>query len=555
MLAACVWSALRAAPAYAQADAPKLELRERWVYYSTNLLVDKNVDTMETVMRRAAKADYNGVMLADSKFGRLKQMPPRYFANAQRVRKLADELNLKLVPAVFPLGYSEAILSQDPNLAEALPVRDALFVVKGGEARLVAAPQVSLPGGDFANLTQWTWKDDTVAADQGAARVTDPNGKNARLTQKLAVRPFRQYHVSVRIKTQDFKGTPEIKVLAASDPKSLNFASLGVKPTQDWTEHHIVFNSLDHEQVSLYLGCWDGRTGSLWFDDARIEEVGLLNVVRRAGAPLAVRRDGAAAEDPPLVEGKDFQPITDPRMGVTPWPGSYEVWHQPPTIKTNLPDGTRLRVSYFHAITVYHHQVMICPSEPRTSELLAEQAQRVHEAFAAPDYFMSHDEIRVLNWDKACADRQLDAGAILAENVKTCTDILRKLNPGGDVYVWSDMFDPHHNAHANYYLVRGDLTGSWQGLGKNVNIVLWHHAQRDPSMRFFAQRGHRMLIAGYYDANPQKMRDWLDSARQLAAQRKAGPGEQPIIGAMYTTWRNNYDDLETFAAIVDEYRK
>src|SRR5947208_12534365 len=51
----------------------------------------------------------------------------------------------------------------------------------------------------------------------------------------------------------------------------------------------------------------------------------------------------------------------------------------------------------------------------------------------------------------------LDAGALLAENVKTCIQILREVNPGGRIYVWSDMFDPHHNAHKDYYLVHGDL--------------------------------------------------------------------------------------------------
>ena len=29
------------------------------------------------------------------------------------------------------------------------------------------------------------------------------------------------------------------------------------------------------------------------------------------------------------------------------------------------------------------------------------------------------------------------------------------------VYVWSDMLDPKHNAHGNYYLVEGHYTGSW----------------------------------------------------------------------------------------------
>ena len=120
---------------------------------------------------------------------------------------------------------------------------------------------------------------------------------------------------------------------------------------------------------------------------------------------------------------------------------------------------------------------MVCPSEPRTVELLRDQARRMHAAWGAKGYMMSHDEIRVLNWCAACERRQLDAGAILADNARTCLQILREVNPKGRIYVWSDMFDPNHNAHKDYYLVRGDLAGSWEGLDREVIIVTWAFQQ------------------------------------------------------------------------------
>ena len=56
---------------------------------------------------------------------------------------------------------------------------------------------------------------------EGAARLTEGGGKNARIVQKLRLHPWRQYHVSVRVKTQDFHGQPEIKVLPEkSEPRS-----------------------------------------------------------------------------------------------------------------------------------------------------------------------------------------------------------------------------------------------------------------------------------------------------------------------------------------------
>ncbi|MEW6307095.1 MAG: hypothetical protein AB1705_26830 [Verrucomicrobiota bacterium] len=533
-----LFACLAALTVFHAAAAP-LELPKRWIYVQQNLYVDKNIDDLQKLFERAAGAGYTGAILADSKFSKLGDMDARYHRNLQRVKQISAATKIEVIPTIFSIGYSNDLLWHDPNLAEALPVKEALFVVQGGVARLQADPAVVLKGGDMNDFKQWGWVDKTVGADNGAARTTNPNGENARLSQKLRVSPFRQYHLSVRIKTQDFRGNPEIKAIAGG--RVLTHSNLGVKPTQDWTEHHAVFNSLENTEVQIYLGVWGGRSGTVWWDDAKVEEVGLLNLVRRAGAPLAVRREGGAA----LVEGKDFQRVEDPLMGSKPWKGEYTVYHQPPAIKTSLPDGTRLRVSYYHTVTIHDGQVMICPSEPRTVELLRDQARRLHAAWGAKGYMMSHDEIRVLNWCAACQKRNLDAGALLADNARTCVKILREVNPGGDIYVWNDMFDPHHNAHKDYYLVRGDLAGSWEGLDQDVIIVPWYFSKRDASLKFFADRGHRMIIAGYYDSNPANVLQWLDAAAKVKG----------VEGVMYTTWQRNFNDLEKFAEHIRSRQK
>ena len=140
-----------------------------------------------------------------------------------------------------------------------------------------------------------------------------------------------------------------------------------------------------------------------------------------------VRRDNDPTYS--LVEGTDFEPVADPHLGNNPYPGEYDLFHAPPTIRTKLPDGTRLRVSYYHPMIIYGGSVMIALSEPKTMELLRDQARRVHAAFGAKAYFMEHDEIRIFNWDAASERRHLDAGPLLAANVKACTKILREVNP------------------------------------------------------------------------------------------------------------------------------
>lgn len=512
---------------------------EKWVYLATNLLVDKNVDDAEKLMRRASAAGYTHVLLHDSKFSRLGQLDARYFKNIERMKRIAVAAKLEIVPTLFSVGYSNDILSLDPNLVEALPVKNAPLIVANGVARLADPDAPTLPGGDFSNLKKWSWHDPNVVGENGTARVTDPSGKNARLVQNLAVEPFRQYHVSVWVKTQDFHGKPEVKALPVDKKGQLNWEDLGVKSTQDWTQHHAVFNSQDNHEVSLFFGVWDGGKGSLWWKDAKLEEVAFTNLVRRAGAPLTI----TTAEGKPLAEGVDFEAISDPRMGMKPYAGEFDTFHEPPLLRTKLPDGTKLLASYFHAVTIYEHQAMICPSEPKTNELLRDQAKRMHAAWGATGYMMSHDEVRVLNWDKACTDRHLTPGQILAENVKRCSAILREVNPGGRIYAWSDMFDPNHNAvKPQYYLVNGDLTGSWDGLEQDVIVLPWYFSKRAESLKFFADRGHRQVIAGYYDSKPERIAEWLDAA-------KGTPGS--VVGVMYTTWQNKYDDLEKFSAAVD----
>lgn len=535
---------------------------DRFVYISANLLVDTEVSRVESLIDRAAAAGYTGVVLADSKFCRLADMPDTYFAHARRIRAAAEAKHIEIVPCVFPIGYSDDLLSRDPNLTEAMPVRDAVFVVKNNAATLQPEPAVSIPAGDMSDPGAWAFHDDNVTFENGVATSRDPRGSNSRIaTKPIAVAPHRQYHVRAKVRTREYKGTPEIKVLAqrgkGQEAASLSYSSLGCKQPQDWTTHHVVFNSLDFDSVNLYFGCWDGSTGELSWDDASIEEIGLLNVVRRKGAPLTIEIEppapagapstGSSSAPPatraPLREGEDLKPIADPRMGVVPWPGGFEVYHQPPAIELlrPLPDGTRLRVSYFHAITIHDGQVMICPSEPKTIDLLRDQAVRVNALWNPNAFWMSHDEIRCLNHDQSCRERNLSPGQILAQSAYACTAILREINPAARIYVWSDMFDPAHNAHDNYYLVRGDLAGAWEGLGKDIIIACWYFQKRAESLSFFAQRGNPVLIAGYYDGPPgagvRNIGDWLAAVPPSAALR----------GVMYTTWEQRYDDIEAFA--------
>jgi hypothetical protein len=507
--------------------------KERWVYMPLNCQVDAEISRVSALMKRSKAAGYTHVLLADSKFSRLGDVIDRYHQNAAKIKREADQLGLQLIPAIFPIGYSNNLLYHDPNLAEGLPVKDAVFVVSAGVARHQAEPSVRLRDGGMNDRKAWAFVDDTLVADEGAMRSTAPQA-NSRLAHRLTVAPFRQYHVSVSIRTRGFKGgTAEIKAIGA-DGTQLQWTNLGVKPAQEWTTHHVTFNSLSNTAITLYFGVWGGHQGDLWWDNAAIEECGMVNILRRPGTPLVVRREDGQA----LKEGVDFEPVRDPLLGTVPWSGEYTAWHEPPDLRVKgLADGTRLKVSFYHPHIIYDGQVCACPSEPATIALLKDQARRVQSLWQAETTMMSHDEWRVLGWDAACQSRQLSPGQLAADNVRSCTEILRAAAPRSRIAVWNDMFDPHHNALDRYYLVNGSLAKSWVGLDPATVIVNWNGGHAAESLRFFAGRGHQQIIAGYYDAEVAAIRPWLAAAK----------GVDGVIGTMFTTWQQNYTDLEAFA--------
>jgi len=513
--------------------------RERWVYLPANYQVDAEADRIIGLLTRAKAAGYDHALITDSKFSRLGTVPERYFANTRRVKDAAAGLKIELVPALFSVGYSNDLLFHDPNLAEGLPVKDALFVVQGGRAKHQPDPAVALKGGGMDDRKAWGFVDDSLVSEDGAMH-SPPTAGNARLHQKLKLAPFRQYHVSVRIRTRGLAGgTPEIKALA-KDGKSLQWTNLGVKPDQEWTTHHVTFNSLGNDEINLYFGIWGEHRGDVWWDDAAIGECGLVNLLRRPGAPLTIHSENGAM----LKEGGDYDAPADPLLGTKPWPGEFTAWHDAPDITTHgLADGTRLRVSYFHPHIIYDGQVCACVGEPAFQNLLEDQAKRVTRLWGAKSHMMSHDEWRVIGWDDSCRKSGRTPGRIAAENLRFCTNLLRKAAPGTRTLVWSDMFDPHHNAVADYYLANGPLTESWQGLDPDVTVMNWNFGQREKSLMFFASRGNHQIIAGNYDEPLENVTRWLESARNIPK----------VDGFMYTTWRQDYSKLEEVSKLLDSH--
>ena len=527
----------------------------RWFYASHNLLDEKQVERLLALIQRARQAGYNGVVLADDKLAVLDRMPEAYFSNAQKIRRAAREAQIEIIPSVFPIGYSGRLLAHDPNLAEGMPAVDIPFVVRGREAVLVQEPTARIANGDLERaegdrFSGFILQDDpgkTTFADHRVVhggttslRIEDdgrgnPN-RNYRIAQRIRVRPHACYRFSAWIKTRDLKPVSGFQLFARGAGlahRPLTFYEPHFNPTEDWTQVDVVFNTLDESEIELYVGHWGAQSGAIWIDDLSLEEVALVNVLRREGCPLTIRSENGTVYD----EGKDYEPIRDPELGQRPFPGEYEFRHPGPPIRltphSRIADGQRLKVSWYHPVIVHGFQVTSCLSERALFNLLQDQARRVNELFKPDTFFMQHDEIRVANWCRSCQSRNASAGQLLAEHVAHCIRILKETNPAAKIVVWSDMFDPNHNAVDHFDLVRGSLANSWKGLSRDVIIANWNLGHAAESLKWFAALGHAQLIAGYYDES-DNFKKWDIAAR----------GMPKIEGFMYTTWENKYDLLE-----------
>jgi hypothetical protein len=484
----------------------------RWVYISRGLRSDKDVEEIRQLAKTASEHGLNGIVLA-ARMDSIDLQPPEYLTRLRQVKQIADENKLEIVPNIFSAGYGGAILAHDKNLAEGLPVKDAVYVVKGGEARI--EPEVVVKDGGPAVEGAWT--------------------------REVEVKPYRQYRVTFRAKTEElapaqpFSSGPFRLNVQTADKRNLTPWRAPVEPTMDWREIRWGFNSLWYDKVRITIGAAGEKKGKAWVDSVRVEEVGLLNVLRRPGTPVTVRGDASGTV---YEEGRDYGRVVDEKL-------NFRFDHEGPPVQVlpggRIKDGERLKVSYYHGFSINDGQTTVCMGEPKVYEIWRDMAKQMHAAIAPPRYLLSMDEIREGGTCEACRGRNM--GELVGECITKQFRMLREVNPKVDVWVWSDMLDPNHNAHGNYYLVQGDYTGSWNHVPKEIGIMAWYYERRVPSLAHFSKLGFRTLAGAYYDG------DTLDNPRGWLAELEKTPNAQ---GILYTTWLNKYKLLAEFGDLVSK---
>jgi len=524
------------------------QITERWLFISRDhSKPEKFADTL-SLLPRAKAAGYNTILLGDHYLLTIDRMPEAHRQRLIELREAIRAQGFKLLAGCMPVGYALSILAYDPNLAEGVPVKDALFVARGGRLEFQQDPAPVVVNGAFASrdgvhFDGWEVQEGLgttlfVEKRDGAVR-TEITPERCMLAQKVKVHPYRQYHIRVRtkIKGMDNREGGAIVVRATDKEgrtRRLNYACLRGHPDCGWREQHAIFNSFEFDEVLVGIGTDSEGHGTIWWQDFSLEETALVNLLRRDGCPLSVKgEDGTAYQ-----EGKDFEPIVDALLD------PMELYHTPPvvklTAKTRIRTGARVRMSYYHPLFIYGDQVCACLSDQKVFDIMRDQVTRLNELLHPDAFLMSQDEMRTANQDAACVSRNMTPGQLMAENVRKCAQIIRDLRPEAKIWIWSDMLDPFHNAHDGpYYFVEGSWKGAWEGADPDIGIANWAGHLKGKNFKWFSDRGHQQVLCGYYDYD--------DDGKAIAEWLKAAEGIPGVIGVMHTSWQEKYGTIEAWA--------
>jgi hypothetical protein len=524
----------------------------RYALVFANLNKPEELENLLAIMRRASAAGYNGIVLGPNGgqyVGLWNRKPSDSYRDAFRqATASARALRLALIP--YALSPNEAGYAA-PDLSEAIPCRGTEFVAHDGEATVASPdrPPLQNPGlerreGD--SPLDWGRDKPGVITHVDAAikrggeesvRISDvgrgdPVHGLGRLYRTASVTPFRAYEFSVWMKTKDLTDANRVAFhfegLDGGQPilYANRVSGLGapIRPTQDWTRYAVRFNSASNSRIRLFLGIWAPRSsGSLWVDDTDLHEIGLARAVRRDSLPVVVTSE----EGEPYREGVD-----------------YEVGEEKLTIPagSKIRDGERLKISWYQRADMIGSPFANA-SHPRYFDVERSISRNLDALFdRPPGFMMAYDEWRIANWDPEAG--KISAGEYIAQTTRRSIDMLRRINPKYDLFVWSDMFDPNENAVEKYFMCNGPVTGAWKGLSKDVSVVTWDGGAK--ALKFFSDRGNRQIVGGYY-GSMANVKKWLDDLETAESQ-----GAKGIDGFLYTTWDGNYSDLERVARAIKE---
>ncbi len=305
-----------------------------------------------------------------------------------------------------------------------------------------------------------------------------------------------------------------------------------------WTEHEIVFNSFEEQEAKITLGLRQSQW-PLWFDDLKLEELSLVNVLRRKACPLVVASaDGKTVYE----EGTDFAPVRDAKLGLAPGACEFDFKHPGAAVRladgSRIKEGDRLSVSWYHPLGVsYAPGAESSLSDPKVFEIFTDQVKRVQTLFDPYTWLLVPCSGHVTGWCKEAEESKLAPVDRLVANVNRRCEIIRGAHPKARVVVYNNRCNGYPDNPDPHYFANGTMKGVWEKLPKDLWVASEDEARARKSLKYFSDLGHRQIIVGS-NVQPRLIgfRRWDDAAT----------GIDGVSGFMFLAREGDFEELEAY---------
>lgn len=515
---------------------PRPQYPVRWFRLQCDFRRTNEVAFAESIVRRAAATGvFNGILLdgaADRTIDTCADWSADEVANFRRLRKVCDVAGLEIVPTLWSVGYGSP-LSLQPDLAEGLPVRDVRFRRRGARGVFERSEAAVA---DFARLT-----------GPYVFEAKDAKGGQNRDFHPFRAAPHKLYRCRYRAKVENLNAEQRFQILFYSGTGGDSKEPLrGIYPTRkttaDWFDSQFDFYSGERAEHRMGIGVWSFTSGRADVSKITIEEVPPTTFLHRAGTPIVIRD---AATGAVYEEGRDV--VLSPAR--SPW---SKEGRRPVAVTfpagSRVPEGGVISVDGYAPAVIGWDQYPACLTTPELAEHFRWSARAIASLFGRfpRKVLFSNDETRASGTCETCRASGLDLPHAYARMVEAERAAVRAVSPETEMFIWSDMADPLHNARpGDYFLCRGGYAGVRDLLPRDLTIACWLRSTPEASVRGFQQAGFRTCAATYYDSGS------LDSSRRWLRAGNATPG---FKGLIYASWglgvRQDFRFLEDFAQML-----
>ncbi|WP_029489890.1 hypothetical protein [Aquimarina agarivorans] len=103
-----------------------------------------------------------------------------------------------------------------------------------------------------------------------------------------------------------------------------------------------------------------------------------------------------------ITIGSDIDPIIDPKLGNSSFPGSYDTQHLAPVINVRntakVKEGDVLRLSGYHALPTADGQISASWNNPAVYRRMRKIHEKLYTDFKPDGFLLNYSEIRMGGW-------------------------------------------------------------------------------------------------------------------------------------------------------------